>query len=108
MGDGVMVLADGIAELELLKSLSQNWPMLAALLGSLWWFATKIAKPLTERHIAWMDAMESRDQQRLASDIEHKNTLNTVHEKVVALNDKASTIKDIVSRGLPPIQPRGG
>jgi hypothetical protein len=102
-----MILADSTTELEMLKSLSQNWPLLAVIVSAIAWFAKYIAHPLTTRHISWMDAMEERDKERLASDVDHKHTLADVREKVITLNDTTNTIKDIIQK-FPVGQPRGG
>lgn len=101
-----MLLADALTELEFLRGLSQNWPFLATFLGAMWWFATQIAKPLTARHLSWMDAQEQREKERTLADERHQNTLNTVHEKVNSLDQKTTLIKEIVSRV--PMQPNGG
>jgi hypothetical protein len=82
------MLADALTELEFIKGLSQNWPLLAVFLGALWWFARFIAHPLTTRHIAFIDAIDERDRARTKTDAEHATTLETIKKETEETNSR--------------------
>lgn len=107
-----MLLAQTVSELELLRGLSQNWPILATFIGALWWFARYIAQPLTARHIAFIDAVEERDRIRLTLDAENTALLGILKDETQETNSRLSTMdkrwKCPMEGQTPPLQPHGG
>lgn len=105
-----MILAD---EIEALKSLTNNWPILAVLGTCIGWFMRSIAIPLTARHMAFMDSMESRDRLNSENAIKQTAILDTLTQEVGETNSRLSEMRSIVSKQIcntpPPcaIQPHG-
>lgn len=86
------MLAQALVEMEFLKGLAQNWPLMATALFCLWWFAKYIAHPLTTRHIAFVDGIEERDRERIKMDIEHATTLSAVKKETEETNSRLSSL----------------
>lgn len=83
-------------EIEALKSLTQNWPILAVLGTVIGWFMRSVAVPLTTRHMAFMDAMEVRDRMNSENAIKQTAILQTLSSEVSESNNRLSDMKTLV------------
>ena len=91
-----MLLADG-TEIEALKSLSANWPMLTILLVAMGWFAKFIAQPLTTRHLAYLDSSSEIDRKNTETSIKQTAILETLTKEVAENNDRLSTMREMMT-----------
>ena len=105
-----MLLAD---DLEALKSLTSNWPILAVMGTVIGWFMRSVAIPLTTRHLTFMDSMEARDRMNSENAIKQTAILETLTAEVGETNNRLSEMRTLVSANrcqLPPpnaVQPHG-
>lgn len=83
-------------EIEALKSLTNNWPILAAMATVIGWFMRSVAIPLTSRHMAFMDAMESRDRANSENAIKQTAILQTLTNEVGETNNRLSDMKNLI------------
>lgn len=97
-----MLLAD---ELEAIKSLTTNWPMLAVLGTVIGWFMRAVAMPLTARHLTFMDAMELRDRMNSENSIKQTAILQTLTSEVGETNNRISEIKSMVGKNQCNVPP---
>lgn len=83
-------------EIEALKSLTNNWPILAVIGTAAGWFMRSVAIPLTSRHMTFMDAMESRDRTNTENAIKQTAILQTLTQEVGETNNRLSDMKTLI------------
>lgn len=100
-------------EIEAIKSLTNNWPILAVIGTAAGWFMRSVAIPLTSRHMAFMDAMEARDRLNSENAVKQTAILQTLTNEVTETNNRLSDMKTLVAShhcNVPPacaVQPHG-
>ncbi len=95
----------GADEIEALKSLTANWPILAVMGTVIGWFMRSVAIPLTSRHMAFMDGMEQRDRLNSENSIKQTVILQTLTNEVGETNNRLSEIKQMVQKNQCNVPP---
>jgi len=79
-----------------IKSLLDHWPWLSVLIAGGTWLARSVLIPLTNRHTSFLDALESRERERLQNDVQMSAALTGISTKLVEQSSDLREIKDCV------------
>lgn len=105
-----MLLAD--AEVEAIKSLAQNWPIISLIAASIVGFYRGIARPMLARHIQYLDASETQMRANAEIAIRQMAMLDSLANESQKQTDKLSVIKELATaakcHAVCPMQPPQG
>lgn len=94
-----------VDEVEALKSISQNWPILAMLIAAIGTFYRGIAQPLAARHVQYLDQAEVQLRANTENGIRQTAILESLLGETKEHSDKLSQIRQLVTAAKCNVEP---